>query len=33
MAPSAKYHVVAGPFLLYYLFENPGMTPATVTIQ
>ena len=35
-APATTWYFAegaTGPFLLYYLFENPGMTPATVTIQ
>ena len=35
-APATTWYFAegaTGPFLLYYLFENPGMTPATVTIK
>ena len=35
-APATTWYFAegaTGPFLLYYLFENPGMTPATVTMR
>ena len=35
-APATTWYFAegaTGPFLLYYLFQNPGMTPATVTIR
>ena len=35
-APATTWYFAegaTGPFLLYYLFENPGTTPATVTIR
>ena len=35
-APATTWYFAegaTGPFLLYYLFQNPGMTPATVTVR
>ena len=35
-APATTWYLAegaTGPFLLYYLFQNPGTTPATVTVR